>query len=124
MTEQYDMFPAPVPASGSLAGLKVKLDRPADHDKPCCNNVCIIKAGKGPHAGALHCAGCGRFRGWLSKSTAAWIESVIARFGAPVTPIVVRESHTYQETSPEIPELPAVVGADSGRNASAPESEK
>jgi hypothetical protein len=96
-----DMFPAPPPASGSLVGLRVKLDRPIDRDRPCCSNVCIIKAGGGPHAGALHCAVCGRFRGWLSKSTAAWIESVVTRFGAPSTPIVVRKSYTYQETPHE-----------------------
>src|SRR5262249_14843548 len=27
------------------------LDRPVDREQPCCNNVCIIDVGKGPHAG-------------------------------------------------------------------------
>jgi hypothetical protein len=53
--------------------------------------------GKGPHAGALHCADCGQHRGWLSKTTAAWIESIINRFGAPTTPIVVRPSSLEHE---------------------------
>jgi hypothetical protein len=96
MTTQHDMFSA-APTDGSL---KIRLDRPIDRERPCCRNVCIIKAGKGPHAGALHCADCGQHRGWLSKSTAQWIEHVVTRFGAPTTPIVVRKSHTYQEETP------------------------
>ena len=96
-TQQNDMFPAAPAADSSLVGLKVKLDRAVDRERPCCNNVCIIGAGNGPHAGELRCADCGQHRGWLSKSTAQWIESVIARFGAPATPIVVRKSYTYYE---------------------------
>jgi hypothetical protein len=100
MKHQLDMFRAPTPQPDGIIGLKVKLDRPADRERPCCNNVCIISAGKGPHTGALHCADCGRQRGWLSNPTAQWIESVIVRFGAPTTPIVVRKSHTYEEEAP------------------------
>jgi hypothetical protein len=83
-----------------LLGLKVKLDRPIDHDRPCCNNICTIAAAEAPHAGILHCAGCGQRRGWLSTLTARWIETVVLRFGAPTTPIVVRKSHTDQEEEP------------------------
>jgi hypothetical protein len=84
----------------TLIGLKVQLDRPVDRKRPCCRNICTIGAAKGPHAGELTCAACGQHRGWLSKSTARWIESVIARFGAPTTPIVVRKSYTYEEEAP------------------------
>ena len=59
----------------ALIGLKIKLDRPADRDCPCCRNVCTIGAGRGPHAGELVCSG------WLSKSTAHWIETVVSRHG-------------------------------------------
>jgi hypothetical protein len=90
-----DLFGTP-----TLVGLTVKLDRPVDRERPCCHNVCTIGAGKGPHAGELICASCGRHRGWLSKPTAQWIEHVVTRFGAPTTPIVVRKSHTYQEEAP------------------------
>ena len=89
-----DLFGTP-----TLIGLKVRLDRPIDRERPCCKNICIIGAGKGPHAGSLQCADCGQHRGWLSKATAQWIESVATRFGAPVTPIIVR-AHTYQEEAP------------------------
>ncbi|HVI65216.1 MAG TPA: hypothetical protein VM910_21935 [Bradyrhizobium sp.] len=100
MSARIDMFgPAPA-ADNNLIGRKVKLDRPVDRERPCCNNICIISASKGPHTGALHCADCGQHRGWLSKTTAAWIESVITRFGAPTKPIVVRKSHTYEEEAP------------------------
>src|SRR5262249_29196908 len=105
MTAQLDMFaptgataPANAAADNSLIGLKVKLD--AERERPCCNNVCVIGAGKGPHAGELRCADCGQHRGWLSQSTAQWIESVATLFGAPTTPIVVRKSHTYEEETP------------------------
>jgi hypothetical protein len=90
-----DLFGVP-----ALIGLEVRLDRPADRENPCCRNVCRIGTGKGPHAGELICADCGRHRGWLSKSTAQWIGSVITRFGAPTTPIVVRKTYTYEEEAP------------------------
>jgi hypothetical protein len=97
MTTQHDMLPAKPAANGSLIGLRVRLDRPVDREHPCCRNICVIGAAKGPHAGVLHCADCGQHRGWLSKSTAQWIQSVATRFGAPTTPIIVRKSHTYEE---------------------------
>jgi hypothetical protein len=87
-----DLFGTP-----TLIGLRVQLDRPVDREHPCCRNICIIGAGKGPHAGALHCADCGQRRGWLSKPTAKWIEAVVSKFGAPTSPIIVRKTHLYQE---------------------------
>jgi len=83
--------------STKLVGLTVKLDRPVDRERPCCQNICTIGPACGPHAGELTCTGCGQPRGWLSEPTAQWIESVVARFGAPATPIVVGKSHTYEE---------------------------
>jgi hypothetical protein len=95
-----DIVNADLFGNPSLVGLRVKLDRPVDRERPCCLNICIIGPGGGPHAARLTCTGCGQHRGWLSKSTARWIESVITRFGAPTTPIVVRKSHTYEEEAP------------------------
>jgi hypothetical protein len=83
-----DLFGLP-----TLIGLRVKLDRPVDREQPCCLNICMIAAARGPHAGELICASCGQHRGWLSKPTAQWIANVVTRFGAPTTPIVVRKSH-------------------------------
>jgi hypothetical protein len=86
MTNLFDTQLQPAPKQTPalpLIGLKVRLDRPVDRERPCCNNVCVIGAGKGPHAGELHCANCGQHRGCLSKTTAQWIEHVATRFGAP-----------------------------------------
>jgi hypothetical protein len=90
-----DLFDAP-----TLIGLKVKLDRPIDRERPCCLNICTVGSARGPHAGELICASCGQHRGWLSKSTAQWIEHVVTRFGAPTTPIVVRRTTLEQEGAP------------------------
>jgi hypothetical protein len=100
MSTQPDMFGADN-TGGKLVGLRVKMDRPVDKQTPCCRNICVIRPGKGPHAGELVCNDCGQHRGWLSKSTAQWIASVATRFGAPTTPIVVRKSHTYKEGAPD-----------------------
>ena len=103
MTNLFDtqLQPAPqqTPAS-PLIGLKVRLDRPVDRERPCCHNICNIGPAKGPHAGELHCADCGQYRGWLSKPTAAWIEHVVTRFGAPTAPIIVRMSSTERREAP------------------------
>jgi hypothetical protein len=87
-------------SASNLIGLKVKLDRHVDRERPCCRNICVIGAGTGPHAGELRCADCDQHRGWLSKPTAAWIEHIVTRFGAPTTPIVVRKSHVQREEAP------------------------
>jgi hypothetical protein len=92
-----DLFGAP-----TLVSLKVKLDRPVDRERPCCRNVCTIGAGRGSHAGELVCTDCGQHRGWLSKSTAHWIETVVTRFGAPTTPIVVRKTEEQAKCSPSL----------------------
>jgi len=102
----------PVRSSHNLIGLTVKLDRPVDRER-----LCIIEAARAPHAGELVFAvgtpiterppradpylqpsrvGCNRRRGWLSKTTATWIEKVIAHFGAPTTPIVLRKLHMFE----------------------------
>jgi hypothetical protein len=90
-----DLFGEP-----TLVGLKVKLDRPVDREQPCCLNICTIGPARGPHAGVLTCTGCGRHRGWVSKSTAQWITAVVSKFGAPTGPIIVRKAHTFEEEAP------------------------
>jgi hypothetical protein len=68
-----------------LAGLQVTLDRLIDHKRPCCANVCTITATR-----ELTCAACGKHRGWLSGKAAQRIERIAACFGAPTTPLVLR----------------------------------
>jgi hypothetical protein len=83
-----------------LVGLKIKLDRLVDRERPCCRNVCTVTA-----AGELVCINCGQRRGWLSKSTAQSIEHVATRFGAPTTPIVMRALE-QEEGEPITPPAP------------------
>ena len=90
MNPPLDLFIAQ--AETPLVGLRIRMDRPADRNRPCCRNFCTIGPAKETHAGELICADCGQHRGWISNATACWIESVIARFGAPTTPIMVRRS--------------------------------
>jgi len=73
---------------GNLVGLRVKLDRLVDRERPCCRNICVIGTGN-----EINCADCGPCRGRLSPITAQWIQSVASRFGAPTTPIIVRKSN-------------------------------
>jgi hypothetical protein len=79
-------------AMNKLVGLKIKLDRLVDRERPCCRNVCIITA-----VDEFTCADCGQHRGWLNKTTAQWIEHVVTRFGAPTKPIAVRKAHTFED---------------------------
>ena len=99
MSIQLDMFTTVEPEQ-PLVGLRVKMDRPVDRDRPCCRNICSLAPDKGPHAVERVCIDCGQHRGWLSQSTAHWIGHAISRFGAPTTPIAVRKAHTFQEEAP------------------------
>jgi hypothetical protein len=98
MNPPLDLFIAQ--AETPLVGLRIRMDRPADRNRPCCRNFCTIGPAKETHAGELICADCGQHRGWISNATAHWIESLIVRFGRPTSPIIVRKSHSYQEEAP------------------------
>src|SRR2546430_2344195 len=75
------------PMTTNLTGLRVKLDRPT-----CCQNICVIGSGKGPHGARLDCADCGSFCGWVDKGTMCWIESVVLFFGTPIAPTEVHKA--------------------------------
>jgi hypothetical protein len=75
-----------------LIGLKVRLDRDTDRAKPCHNNLAVIGPGKGKHVAAVRCADCGAHRGWLAEKTCNLILATVRRLGAPLQPIVVRQT--------------------------------
>ena len=54
----------------ALIGIRIKLDRRCDHERPCCECCGEIAPGKGPHRHALRCAKCGAHRGWLARRAA------------------------------------------------------
>jgi hypothetical protein len=84
-----------------IIGLRVKLDRPTDRQRPCCRNIVIVERCNHPrHAAALHCADCGQDRGWLSSATAKWITFVVKRFGAPPMVTVRPATITTEEEAP------------------------
>jgi hypothetical protein len=68
-----------------IIGLRVQLQRP--FEQVCCRGVAIIGSSNGPHAAALTCAGCGRFRGWMPHNAYTAITEVVERFGRPDQPI-------------------------------------
>lgn len=53
-----------------LLGMRLKLGRPTDRIKPCCDNIAIITECVGPHSHGLRCEGCHRHRGWLPRAAA------------------------------------------------------
>jgi len=56
----------------------------------CGSDIAIIGQGSEPHAAELRCERCDSHRGWLSQRTANWISTVMSKFGAPTTPIILR----------------------------------
>ena len=91
MSTQLDMFAAE-PSTGSLVGIKVKLDRDIARQKPCCENVTTLRPGKARQAAELRCASCGSHRGWLPRAALDFLTTTSTRFGAPAEPIVLRDS--------------------------------
>ena len=68
-----------------LAGLRVLLP-----DECTCGATLVeIEPGRGSHRVGLRC-GCGHHRGWISARSHEFLTSVVALFGRPVDPIVVR----------------------------------
>jgi hypothetical protein len=56
----------------------------------CRHTIFVTAPGRGPHANELLCGHCHRHCGWLSGDAAAFVVSVIEKFGEPTAPIEVR----------------------------------
>jgi hypothetical protein len=86
-----------MPDAAPLVGLRIRLRR--SFDMPCC--VCgetdvVIGQGTGPHAASLHCASCGRHRGWLPKAVTKFLTEMIRLFGPPPDGIMIRNTEFTQ----------------------------
>jgi hypothetical protein len=103
MAEQQDLFGTlRVPTNNTtnnnttnnnkIIGMVVQLDRDIDRQQPCCDNLAVIGPGTTLHAASLRCLGCTKHRGWLAQAAVRFIEETVNRFGAPATPIVVRQT--------------------------------
>jgi hypothetical protein len=89
------MFDDARPSPSPLDGMKLKLDRKIDLQKPCCSNTAIVREGKGPNAAELRCAKCDSHRGWLLKEAVSWLLTVLAFWPKAKTDIhVLRDSKT------------------------------
>ena len=71
-------------ASDSRPLLVVRLARPIDHAKPCCDNLTAVHPRPGGmHAAELRCANCKAHRGWLRKEAFEFLTEAVRRWGAP-----------------------------------------
>jgi hypothetical protein len=80
-----------------LVALRIRLKRSCDI--PCCacgDTAVVIGQGTSPHAASLHCACCGRHRGWLPKAVTEFLTSMIRLFGPPPDGILIRTTEFTQ----------------------------
>ncbi len=88
---QFELFPdAPAPPEmprGLIAGLAVHLDRHCG----CGATIAVIVQGKGPHAAALECPKCCRFRQWVPRAVFQFLVELVARCGRPTEAIKIYE---------------------------------
>jgi len=79
---QIDLFgTATTPPSDDdpLMGQQVRMPERCQ----CGSVIARIGPGTATHRASVRCSSCNRHRAWLSKKTAAWLEAVAQKFGAP-----------------------------------------
>jgi hypothetical protein len=82
--------------------MMVRPERATDRRNPCCRNLALVHEGKGPHAGELRCADCGRHRGWVSKRPANFLLNINVHFGVPTEPPVIRDGGIPKTIEPPL----------------------
>jgi hypothetical protein len=85
LASPLSLFPQRGISTSTKQTFIVRLARDIDLAKPCCENIAHIEPGRGPHAGGLRCAKCGKWRGWIP---AAALEALVT--GAPTELPVLR----------------------------------
>ena len=84
-----------------IVGLRIRLPRTIDAPCATCGGTAVaVGEGVGPHVAALHCADCRRHRGWLPRPIAEFLVEVVARFGHPAEPILIRNSDAPSPSAP------------------------
>jgi hypothetical protein len=83
MTWQPDLFGA---STDPIVGIEVRLQRSCE----CGREIFTMGHGSGPHRASLRCTQCGRHGGWVSHKSGQFLEKIVASFGKPTTPIVIR----------------------------------
>jgi hypothetical protein len=82
MSLQPDVFHS----ADAIIGIEVQLP----HHCECGHGLFHIGPGRGAHRASLRCTRCGRYCGWLSSESANFLTTVVARFGMPTAPVLVR----------------------------------
>jgi hypothetical protein len=72
-----------------LYGLRVRFEGCPN----CCSNIGTIETNGGTEFADLICTGCGVRRGTLSGQTFQFLSTLVERYGAPDTPIILRRGH-------------------------------
>jgi hypothetical protein len=92
---QLDLFDSPplppLPAAPSLSpilGLRVELPRPCPS---CGSKIATIGSSCAMHGHRLDCTVCGALCRWFGRREADLLSAVSRKFGAPTSPIVLRE---------------------------------
>ena len=92
-----------------LAGLRIQLERTKDVPCGVCGQtVVVVGNAAGPHVASLHCASCGRHRGWLSEAIAEFLVATISRFGRPTETIKIRNPNSRKANATAPLGAPAV----------------
>jgi hypothetical protein len=73
-----------------IFGLKVKIANRHGCQRCGYPDIAVIDRSSGAHFADLNCANCGVRCGALSERTAKLIGSIVNKFGAPATPIILR----------------------------------
>lgn len=84
MAIQHDFFDHA--NSDPLIGLKVQLPRGGHRH----GNVAELHPGTHVNSYSLRCPVCGEHRGWLPKAAVPFLKKILASFGRPVEPLVLR----------------------------------
>jgi len=95
-----------------IVGLRIRLRRTIDTPCAACGGTTVaVGEGVGPHVAALHCPDCRRHRGWLSRPIAEFLVEIVARFGQPHEPILIRNHAIADAPSPRAPAISDHSGA-------------
>ena len=82
------LLTAPPLALSPIIGLRVQTSQGC---RACGSNLAIIGSSAGPHAARLNCAECSMHAGWLGRREVGFITRIVATFGCPLTPIILRQ---------------------------------
>ena len=88
------------PRFDRLLGLVVELPHRC---RRCESIAAVISPNSKAHLAPLHCQQCDAHRGWLSRSTQAFVTEIVNRFGSPTAPIKIRCSEQAIENSETCP---------------------